>query len=107
LGSFLNTFFFEKISKKLEQGKHRYSTPKKVLISKHLSTNKKVVLLSSLYDVVIQKAFCCVLQQIYEGVSVWQSVDSDVFKAFKNDESSAGLVSKRFSKNKNTYEVKK
>lgn len=105
--SYLNTFLFTTISKKLELGTYKYSFSKKIAVRNRDSSDTKVVVLSNFCDVVIQKAFFRVLQQIYEGVSIWQPVDFDTFKACNNNDNFDGLVSKRFFKNKNRYEVKK
>lgn len=96
-----------KISRKLELGRHKYSFSKKITTIRRHSSNVKAVILSSFCDVIIQIAFCCVLQKIYEGVSIWQSVDFDTFKTCSYRVDFDGSVSKRFFKNKNLYEIKK
>jgi hypothetical protein len=104
---YFDTFLLTAISRKLELGRHKYSSPKKITaINRHCS-NSKAVKLSSFCDVVIQKAFFFVLQKIYEGVAIWQSVDFDTFKTCSHNTVFGGLASKRFSRSKNRYEIKK
>jgi hypothetical protein len=105
--SYFNTFLLMKISRKLELGRYKYSSFKKIIANNRHSLNTKVVILSSFCDVVIQNAFCYVLQKIYEGASTWQSVDFNTFKTCNYSAGFDGLAFKRFSKNKNTYEIKK
>lgn len=104
---YFDTFLLTAISRKLELGRYKYSSPKKITaINRHCS-NSKAVILSSFCDVVIQKAFFCVLQKIYEGVAIWQSVDFDTFKTCNHNTGFDGLASKRFLRSKNRYEIKK
>ena len=107
LSSYLDTLLFMTISKKLETGRYKYSTPKKIAAISRQSLNTKVMALASLCDAVIQKAFFFLLQKIYEGVHVWQSVDFDTFKTWNNNDDFGWSGSKRFLKNENKYEVKK
>lgn len=105
--SYLDTFLLTTISKNLELGRHKYSFSKKITAINRDGSNTRAVTLFSFCDVVIQKAFFCVLQKIYEGVSVWQSVDFDTFKACNKNVDFGGSISKRFLKNKKKYEIKK
>ena len=105
--SYLDTFLLTTISKNLELGRHKYSFSKKITAINRDGSNTRAVTLFSFCDVVIQKAFFCVLQKIYEGVSVWQSVDFDTFKACNKNVDFGWSISKRFLKNKKKYEIKK
>lgn len=105
--SYFDTFLLLKISEKLKLGRYKYSFFKKITLTNQYSLSTKTMVLSNFCDVVIQKAFCCVLQKIYEGVSIWQSVDFSTFKTCNYSVGLDGLASKRFLKSRNIYEIKK
>ena len=78
--NYLDVVLFKKISKQLKLGRYKYSSARQVAVFNKTSFKKKVIVFFSLYDKIIQKAFFFVLQSIFKGVAVWQSVDFSVFK---------------------------
>jgi hypothetical protein len=105
--NYLGLILFEKIAKQLELGRYKYSSIKKVAMLKRCSLKKKVVLLSSFYDIIIQQAFFFVLKQIYGGVSVWRSVSYSTFKTYLNNRFFDRSALRRFVRSNNKYEIKK
>lgn len=74
--------WFTEVSDKLKHGTHKYAPLKQISISKPDKSGNKFLTIGNPRDKIIQKAFLNILEQIYEGVSVW--VEADHKEHFKN-----------------------
>lgn len=102
--------WFKKLSKKLNSGFYKYKFTKQFSVEKWSKINKKVFIMGSFRDKIIEKSILWVLQQIYEGASFWEPVDYKTFKTFKDfNFLRFGTKFKRIKmeKGKKIYEVKK
>lgn len=105
----LEVGWFKKVSDKLNSGTYMYKSTRKAFINKPGKSTKRQLTIGSPRDKVVQKAILRVLQQIYEGVSTWESVDHESFKKFIDpDRSPYGAKSKRIRsvKGEKFYEVR-
>lgn len=102
--------WFEKTAEKLNSGSYKYRPAKQVSIEKPGKNDKRILTIGSPRDKIVQKVILRVLQQVYEGVSFWESVNYETFKEFKDPNRSLfGAESRRTEKNKGKtiYKVRK
>jgi len=102
--------WFEKTTEKLNSGSYKYKSPRQVLVEKPGKNDRRRLTIGSPRDKIVQKAIFRILQQIYEGVSFWESVDYETFKEFKDPNRPLfGADSKRTKKDKGKtiYEVRR
>lgn len=102
--------WFKEVSEKLNSGKYKYKPVRRKLIDKPGKKNKRSLTIGSPRDKVVQRAILRIMQQIYEGVSYWEQVDSDSFKKFKDPNCplyGADFKRIRSEKGAKIYEVRK
>ena len=102
--------WFKEVSDKLKSGNYVYKPARSILINKFIKGGKRPLTIDSLRDKVVQKAILRVMSQIYEGVSIWEQVDYDTFKKFKNPDCPLyGVDFKRSRREKGSkiYEIRK
>ena len=78
----LSLDWFEKTSKNLLSGLYFYKRIKKVYVKKSNQNSKRLLIISSSYDKIIQKAILRILQHLYEGVYVWEVTNFETFENY-------------------------
>lgn len=76
--------WFKKVSVKLNSGFYKYKSVRQILVNKLDKMSKRVIIVESFRDKIVQKAVLWILQQIYEGVSFCKFVDYEIFKRCPN-----------------------
>lgn len=101
--------WFKEVSKKLEFGTYNYRPARKVFIPKPGKSDKRALTLGSPRDKVIQRAFLRVLQQIYEGVIYWDTVNHKKYEEYQDPYRIFDTTSKKIHNIENiqTYQIKK
>lgn len=102
--------WFKKISIALKLGTHQYSSARRMSVYKFGKINTKRFIIEILGNKVVQKAFLRILQQIYEGVTIWKTVNKKKeYEEYKNLFYVPGVKIKKIEKEKNKkiYKIRK